>query len=101
MTGTKEAVTKMIAFSKELTYAFWNGGKQLYKNYQVSKQLQKKAESGETLTRAQHRFIAQTSSDIWVRLLEGDKLFFPVGIFLANLFPPHLVKIGVSLPVSV
>lgn len=73
MASAKENMAKALAFSRELTMAFWTGGKQLWKNYWASQALQKKASAGEVLTRAEHRFVLQTSSDLWVRRCDGNR----------------------------
>ena len=52
--------------AKEMSLAFWNGGKELWANFLESRNLKAKQASGEVLTRAEQRFIRKTSEDIWV-----------------------------------
>lgn len=63
----KRHVQQMIKLGKEMTLAFWNGGKQLWTNWGVSRALQARLKAGEKLSRADHRFIRKTTSDLWVR----------------------------------
>lgn len=65
-------VQQMIKLGKEMTLAFWNGGKQLWTNWGLSRGLQARLKAGEKLTRADHRFIRKTSNDLWVRASDGD-----------------------------
>ena len=76
LTGTytqRRHIQKQLEMAKEMTMAFWNGGKQLWTNYMKSRALNARKATGEELTRAEQRFMRQTSEDVWVRLKTPDR----------------------------